>query len=432
MAKSKHARSRNRGPASKPASEKGELGESLANAEGEKISADRSRSRSIREYRRKLIWWSLNTIAAAFVGFWLADAISCIERAKEKVEVASQNTGFLPYSEECFLLPPIVQPTSNANEIASAEKELADAENSLKRCIIPCFFSKKCRELKSELGLSKANFALLTGDCRGALDEIDDLRKYGPLSKEASITWVWAKAEAEPNSSSYRQAIDLLRRKDDDACLSTTRGSFLRRLALSYKVPRKDLLRAALVEHNKAIALNPRSVLADYNRAIVLMELGETVEAQMALDAAWDHLQGRQDPYWHSAQAKFYEMIGENQKALAELTAAVESGYPDPEFRLSRGWIWLRLGRYDEAERDFKRAEGMVRRSETSCRRTSRDNLYADVVWGLSWVKYKKDGAEAVDLEALDLALVRATDASLRQAIAADRAEFSRRMKSDE
>src|SRR5678816_2928044 len=49
-----------------------------------------------KEYRIKLAWWTLNTIAAAFIGFWLADAISCLEKAENKVETASQNMGFLP------------------------------------------------------------------------------------------------------------------------------------------------------------------------------------------------------------------------------------------------------------------------------------------------------------------------------------------------
>jgi tetratricopeptide (TPR) repeat protein len=382
----------------------------------------------LREYRGKLALWVANTVAATFFGLWLGDAASCLDHAKEKVEAAGESIGFVPYREECFLLPPVDDSAGDQSEVKRAEANIADAEQALDRCWIPCWISKDCRRLRREIKQTKASLALLGGDCRGALGTMESLRRDDGLSREAAITWAWAKVETDPSDSSYRQAIDALAKyPQDNACLATTRGSLLRRLALS-KAKRDDgLLREALAEHNKALTLNARSALVDYNRAVVLLDLGEAEAAQAALDSAKDHLGGRPDPYWHYAQAKVYELSGDNPRMLDELTVAVESGYPDAEFRLARGWTWLRLGRFQEAQRDFRRAQEMNVRAETSCRRSSQTDLYAEVMWGLSWVQYKEHGPRAVDVESLRLALGRVTDPQLQHDIAADLAEFSRR-----
>jgi tetratricopeptide (TPR) repeat protein len=385
----------------------------------------------IKEHRWKLPLWIANTIAATLFGVWLGDVISCVSKAGEKIENATENAGFFPYGEGCFLLPPLIDPGSNKDELALAESRIIEAERALDQCAVPCFFHKECRRLKREIELSKANLDLLRGECKGALQRLEQMKHSGGLSREAAITWAWAKVEADPSADSYRQAIDLLRQyKDEDACLATTRGSLLRRLALSWGEEGQDhLLRTALAEHEKAMSLNSRSVLADYNRAIVLLELGETGEAQSALDHVKDILRGRLDPYWHHAQAKIHDLAGEDQKALDELTAAVESGHLDPEFRLARGWIWLRLGQNKEAERDFNRARSMTVREDTSCRRVSQRDLEAEVIWGLAWVQYKEQGPAAVDIDALRSALAGVSDPRLREEIAADLSEFEKRRK---
>lgn len=372
-------------------------------------------------HRIGLALWMVSTVLSFFVGVWLTGVIDCLPRAQESVRRAVEGAGYLGQGEDCFFLPP-VDSGGNQNELRLAEGAIADAEQALADCRLRCVIGDCCQGLRRDITLARANLALLSGRCEEALTGLEPARKSSQLSNEEAITWAWAKVETSPDADGLRQAISVLGETKNDACVATTRGAFLRRLAALQdgEREREGLLRRALAEQDRAVSLSPRSVLVSYNRAIVFFDLGEVDKAQAALDTAGDYLAGRTDPYWHQAQAQVHYLHGEPNEALANLDAAVETGYPDPGFRLSRGWVLLKERRPRDARRDFERAREMIARQETSCRRLPDDDLLAEVEWGLARARWKETGAGTVDIEALRNILTPGLEHGLRQEIEAD------------
>lgn len=373
----------------------------------------------LRLHRIGLALWVVSTVLSFFVGVWLTGVIDCLPRAEESVRRAVEGVGYLGQGEDCFFLPPVAS-GGNQNELILAEGAIGDAEQALAECRLRCLIGDCCRELRREITLARANLALLSGRCEEALVRLEPVHRSGQISEQEAITWAWAKVETSPDVEGLRQAISTLGEAKDDACAATTRGAFLRRLAALQEADRETLLHRALAEQDRAVSLSPRSVLANYNRAIVFFDLGEIDKAQAALDAAGDYLAGRTDPYWHQAQAQIHYLEDDLDEALANMTAAVETGYPDPGFRLSRGWVLLKQKHPRDARRDFERAREMIARQETSCRRHPDYDLRAEVEWGLAHARFQEAGSEAVNVEALRATLTPELDPGLRQDIERD------------
>jgi hypothetical protein len=91
----------------------------------------RGASEAIKKYRWKLLLCTVNTVVAAFFGIWLGDEISCLGKARDKIETAANSTGFLPYREECFILPPVVDIANNQDEILLTEQAVSSADRTL-------------------------------------------------------------------------------------------------------------------------------------------------------------------------------------------------------------------------------------------------------------------------------------------------------------
>ena len=370
----------------------------------------------LREHRLALTLWCVSTVLSFFVGLWLTGVTDCLPRAEDSVRRAVESAGYAGQGEDCFILP-LVDSGGNKNELILAAAAIADAERDLADCRLRCLFGNCCRDLRREITLARADLDLLSGRCEEALAEFEPARKGGQLSDQEAITWAWAKVETSPDAGGLGQAISVLRERNGSACAATTRGAFLRRLAALKESDRENLLRQALAEHDRAVSLSPRSVLASYNRAMVFFDLDEIDKAQAALDSTRDYLAGRTDPYWHQAQAKIHYLHREYDQALGNLNAAVETGYPDPVFRLSRGWLLLELKRPRDARRDFERAREMLARQETSCRRHPDNDLRAEVEWGLARTRFEETGASTVDVNALRAALTAGLEPELRQDI---------------
>ncbi|MEI7029425.1 tetratricopeptide repeat protein [Streptomyces pratensis] len=111
---------------------------------------------------------------------------------------------------------------------------------------------------------------------------------------------------------------------------------------------------AALSDHGRAVALDPRSERAHQGRAVVLRALGRYEAALADLDRAEEIA-----PAWAWAvreRGETYRRMGRLEEALTVLDRAHALGPSDAVPLGSRGLVRHRLGRHEEALDDFDRA----------------------------------------------------------------------------
>lgn len=113
-------------------------------------------------------------------------------------------------------------------------------------------------------------------------------------------------------------------------------------------------LDAALADHGRALALDPRSARAHQGRAVVLRAMGAYEEALADLDRA-DEL--APDRAWAVRErGETYRRMGRAREALAALDRAHVLDPADPVTLASRGLVRERLGNPEDALDDFDRA----------------------------------------------------------------------------
>lgn len=114
---------------------------------------------------------------------------------------------------------------------------------------------------------------------------------------------------------------------------------------------------AALSDHGRAIAVEPRSERAYQGRAVILRALGRYEEALADLDRAEEIA-----PAWAWAvreRGETYRRMGRLEEALTVLDRAHAMDPADAVPLGSRGLVRHRLGRNEEALEDFDRALGL-------------------------------------------------------------------------
>ncbi|WP_371632835.1 tetratricopeptide repeat protein [Streptomyces sp. NBC_01259] len=113
-------------------------------------------------------------------------------------------------------------------------------------------------------------------------------------------------------------------------------------------------LDAALADHGRALALDPRSAWAHQGRAVVLRALGDHERALAELDRAEEITPGW---FWAVRErGETYRRMGRPQEALAALDRAHALAPGHAPTLGSRGLVRERLGRPEDALDDFDRA----------------------------------------------------------------------------
>jgi len=99
----------------------------------------------------------------------------------------------------------------------------------------------------------------------------------------------------------------------------------------------------------------------DAKQVAALLITGHTFFSEGRLDEAKAIFEGLsvldgRNPYVHSILGAIYQKQGKDDVAIARYTLALSLWDKDPNSLTNRGEIYLKLGRFNEAANDFKRA----------------------------------------------------------------------------
>lgn len=126
-------------------------------------------------------------------------------------------------------------------------------------------------------------------------------------------------------------------------------------------------IEGAIADLNRAIALDPRFHIAYYNRANARLMTGEYEKATRDLNTALGILPARG---YESIQADIYTSragvktaMGRHEEAVADAGKAIELDAEHSSAHFVRASVWMEMGEFDNAIKDFDRSESLSRES---------------------------------------------------------------------